>query len=111
VSKTSAAEPLVFLLTPTVVIVKPYGVRGGYQAVFTDAAVVTTWTAGHDGHATTTLTEYTEQGKRGVELPTRDAYTAVTDHVIACCQAGTHPGSARPACLTPSSSPSTSTPP
>ena len=75
---------------------KPYGVLGGYQAVFTDAAVVTTWTAGYDGHATTTLTEYTEQGKRDVELVARDPYTAVIDHVIACCQ-GREPSRISPA--------------
>jgi predicted dehydrogenase len=40
---------------------KPYGVRGGYRAVFTDAAVESSWTAGYDGRPTGTLTEYTEQ--------------------------------------------------
>jgi predicted dehydrogenase len=65
---------------------KPYGVRGGYRAVFTEGAIESTWTAGYDGRPTTTLTEYTRQGRREVDLPTRDAYTAVIDHVIACCQ-------------------------
>jgi len=65
---------------------KPYGMRGGYRAVFTDAAIESAWTAGYDGRPTTTLTEYTQQGSREVELPARDAYTAVIDHVIACCQ-------------------------
>jgi predicted dehydrogenase len=65
---------------------KPYGMRGGYRAVFTDAAVESSWTAGWDGRPTTTLTEYTEQGSREVDLPARDAYAAVIDHVIACCQ-------------------------
>jgi hypothetical protein len=41
--------------------------------------------AGH-GSPTTTLTEYTEQGSREVDLPARDAYAAVIDHVLACCQ-------------------------
>src|ERR671913_53495 len=41
---------------------KSYGMRGGYRAVFT------------------------EQGSREVDLPARDAYGAVIDHVIACCQ-------------------------
>jgi predicted dehydrogenase len=65
---------------------KPYGMRGGYRAVFTDAALESGWTAGYDGRPTTTLTEYTQQGSREVDLPARDAYTAVIDHVIACCQ-------------------------
>jgi predicted dehydrogenase len=65
---------------------KPYGMRGGYRAVFTDAAIESSWTAGYDGRPTTTLIEYTEQGQRDIDLPARDAYAAVIDHVIACCQ-------------------------
>jgi predicted dehydrogenase len=65
---------------------KPYGMRGGYRAVFTEGAVESSWTAGWDGRPTTTLTEYTEQGQREVDLPARDAYAAVLDHVLACCQ-------------------------
>jgi len=65
---------------------KPYGVRGGYRAVFTEGAIESSWTAGYDGRPTTTLTEYTQQGQREVDLPARDAYTAVIDHVIACCR-------------------------
>jgi hypothetical protein len=65
---------------------KPYGMRGGYRATFTEGAIESGWTAGYDGRPTTTLTEYTEQGQRGVDLPARDAYAAVIDHVVACCQ-------------------------
>src|ERR671912_643467 len=65
---------------------KAYGMRGGYRAVFTEAAIESSWTAGYDGRPTTTLTEYTEQGSREVDLPAGDAYAAVIDHVIACCQ-------------------------
>jgi hypothetical protein len=65
---------------------KPYGVRGGYRAVFTGAAIESSWTAGYDGRPTTTLTEYTEQGSHEGDLPARDAYAAVIDHLIACCQ-------------------------
>jgi predicted dehydrogenase len=65
---------------------KPYGMRGGYRAVFTEGAIESSWTAGYDGRPTTTLTEYTEQGSREVDLPARDAYAAVIDHVLACCQ-------------------------
>jgi predicted dehydrogenase len=65
---------------------KPYGVRGGYRAVFTEGAIESSWTAGYEGRPTGTLTEYTNQGQREVDLPAGDAYTAVIDHVIACCQ-------------------------
>jgi predicted dehydrogenase len=65
---------------------KPYGMRGGYRATFTDATIESSWTAGYDGRPTTTLIEYTEQGQREVDLAARDAYAAVIDHVIACCQ-------------------------
>ena len=65
---------------------KPYGMRGGYRAVFAEGAIESSWTAGYDGRPTGMLTEYTEQGQREVDLPARDAYAAVVDHVIACCQ-------------------------
>jgi predicted dehydrogenase len=65
---------------------KPYGMRGGYRATFTDATIESSWIAGWDGRPTTTLIEYSEQGQREVDLPARDAYAAVVDHVIACCQ-------------------------
>jgi predicted dehydrogenase len=64
----------------------PYGMRGGYRATFTDATIESRWTAGYDGRPTTTLTEYTEQGQREIDLPACDAYAAVIDHVLACCQ-------------------------
>ena len=65
---------------------KPYGMRGGYRAVFAEGAIESSWTAGYDGRPTTTVTEYTEQGSRELDLPARDAYGAVIDHVLACCQ-------------------------
>jgi predicted dehydrogenase len=88
----SAAEVLLGYPTAIVrcsasaLLPKPYGMRGGYRAVFTEGAIESGWTAGYDGRPTTTLTEYTEQGQREVDLPARDAYAAVVDHVIACCQ-------------------------
>jgi len=88
----SAAEVLLGYPTTIVrysasaLLPKPYGVRGGYRAVFTDGAIESSWTAGWDGRPTGTLTEYTQQGQREVDLPASDAYTAVIDHVIACCQ-------------------------
>jgi predicted dehydrogenase len=65
---------------------KPYGLSGGSRATFTDAVLESSWTAGYDGRPTTTLTEYTEQAERDIQLPATDAYTAVIDHVIACLQ-------------------------
>ena len=88
----SAAEVLLGYPTAVVrcsasaLLPKPYGMAGGYRAVFTEAAIESSWNAGYDGRPTTTLTEYTQQGTRAVDLPARDAYTAVIDHVIACCQ-------------------------
>jgi hypothetical protein len=63
---------------------RPYGVQGDWRAVFTGGVLQSTWTAGFEGHARTELTEYTDQGSRGVELPDVVSYAAVIDHVIAC---------------------------
>jgi predicted dehydrogenase len=88
----SAAEVLlgypgaVVRYSASALLPKPYGVRGGYRAEFTEGAIESGWTAGYDGRPTGTLTEYTEQGQREVDLPAADAYAAVIDHVIACCQ-------------------------
>ncbi len=67
---------------------KPYGVRGGFRATFTDAVLESSWTAGYDGRARPTLTEYTDQAERTIDLPDSDAYAAVIEHVIACLQRG-----------------------
>jgi UDP-N-acetylglucosamine 3-dehydrogenase len=60
--------------------------RGGYRATFTDAVLESSWAAGYDGRPSTTLTEYTDQAARTIDLPDSDTYTAVIDHVIACLQ-------------------------
>jgi len=65
---------------------KPYGLRGGLQATFSDAVLESSWTAGYDGRPSTTLTEYTDQTERTIDLPESDAYSAVIEHVIACMQ-------------------------
>ncbi len=65
---------------------KPYRLRGGSRATFTEAVLESSWTAGYDGRPSTTLSEYTAQAERVIELSHSDAYTAVIDHVIACLQ-------------------------
>jgi predicted dehydrogenase len=88
----SAAEALLAYPGATVrcsasaLMPKHYGMRGGYRATFTDAVLESSWTAGYDGRPTTTLTEYTDQAQRTIDLPDSDAYTAVIEHVIACLQ-------------------------
>lgn len=62
----------------------PYGVQGNWRAVFAAGVLESAWTAGYDGRARTELTEYTDQGSRGIELPDNDAYATVIDHVVAC---------------------------
>jgi hypothetical protein len=63
---------------------RPYGLRGGYLAVFGDAAIEWSWTGGWDGRPTGTLIEYTEAASREVALPAVDTYSAVIDHVFEC---------------------------
>ncbi len=63
---------------------KSYGLRGGYRAVFHDAVIESSWTAGWDGQPTGKLTEYTDNEAQDIELPTLDTYAAVIDHVFDC---------------------------
>jgi predicted dehydrogenase len=63
---------------------KSYGLQGGYRAVFSNAAIESSWTAGWDGRPSGTLTEYTDARARDVELPAVDTYAAVIDHVLDC---------------------------
>ena len=61
----------------------PYGVQRDSRAVFTDAVLESSWTAGYDGRHTTELTEYTDQGSAPSSVRA-EAYAAVIEHVIAC---------------------------
>ncbi|MFH8788260.1 Gfo/Idh/MocA family protein [Streptomyces roseoverticillatus] len=63
---------------------KSYGMGGGSRAVFADGVLETEFTGGAEGQGGTRLVEYTEAGRRPVDLPERDAYAAVIDHVLAC---------------------------
>jgi predicted dehydrogenase len=63
---------------------KAYGMRGGYRATFTGAVLEYTIRADFTGQGPSSLTEYTADGERPVELPTTSPYAAMIDHVLAC---------------------------
>ena len=64
---------------------QPYGVRGGWRATFTGAVLEYAMRAGFTGHGPATLTEYTADGERPLDLPDAGPpYAAVIDHVLAC---------------------------
>jgi predicted dehydrogenase len=63
---------------------KAYGMRGGYRATFTGAVLEYTMRADFTGQGPSSLTEYTADGERPVELPTTSPYAAMIDHVLAC---------------------------
>lgn len=62
----------------------PWGARVGYTATFTEGVLESLFTMGFDGKPSGTLTAYTADGVREVELPPADQYTAMIDHVLAC---------------------------
>ncbi|MER7468130.1 Gfo/Idh/MocA family oxidoreductase [Streptomyces sp. NPDC097981] len=62
----------------------PWGARSGYTATFTQGVLESLSTMGFDGKPSGTLTAYTADGVREVELPPADQYTAMIDHVLAC---------------------------
>ncbi|MYT32937.1 MULTISPECIES: Gfo/Idh/MocA family oxidoreductase [unclassified Streptomyces] len=63
---------------------KSYGLRGGSRIVFADGVLETEFTGGFEGQGRTRLVEYTAAGQRPVDLPERNTYAAVIDHVLAC---------------------------
>ena len=59
--------------------------RGGWRATFTDAVVEYAIHAGFTGQGPATLTEYTADGERAIELPAGGSpYAAMIDHGLAC---------------------------
>jgi predicted dehydrogenase len=80
---------------------RPYGMRGGWRATFTGAVLEYTMRAGVTGQGPATLTEYTADGERPIDLPVASPYEAMIDHVLACLagRAGNliEPASALPA--------------
>ncbi|MGI5347161.1 Gfo/Idh/MocA family protein [Streptomyces sp. CA-250714] len=63
---------------------KAWGARGGYTASFTHGVLDASSTMGFDGKPTGTVTAYTEDGARELDLPPADQYTDMLDHVLAC---------------------------
>lgn len=63
---------------------KAYGLRGEWRASFTGAVIESSYVGGWAGPGASTLTEYTDDGQRTIDLPRVDAYAAVIDHVLAC---------------------------
>ncbi|QHC26268.1 Gfo/Idh/MocA family protein [Streptomyces sp. GS7] len=63
---------------------KSYGMSGGSRIVFAEGVLETDFMGGAEGQARTVLVEYTDAGRRTLDLPERDTYAAVIDHVLAC---------------------------
>jgi len=64
---------------------QPYGMRGGWRATFTGAVLEYAMRAGYTGQGPASLTEYTADGQRAIDLPAESQpYAAMIDHVLAC---------------------------
>jgi predicted dehydrogenase len=64
---------------------QPYGVRGGWRATFTAAVLEYVMRAGFSGQGPATLTEFTANGERLIDLPDASPpYASAIDHVLAC---------------------------
>ncbi|GAA0658642.1 Gfo/Idh/MocA family oxidoreductase [Kitasatospora atroaurantiaca] len=62
----------------------PYGMGGGARLAFADGVLETHFTGGAEGPGRTILVEYTDVGRRTIDLPDRAPYATVIDHVLAC---------------------------
>jgi predicted dehydrogenase len=71
-------------LTSSSLMPRPYEVRGGYRATFTDAVLEYAMRAGFTGQGPSTLTDTTVDGEHPVDLPEFSPYDAMIDHVLAC---------------------------
>ncbi len=61
---------------------KAWGARGGYTAAFEHGVLDTSSTMGFDGKPTGTVTAYTDEDTRELDLPPADQYTAMISHVM-----------------------------
>ncbi|GAA0442152.1 Gfo/Idh/MocA family protein [Streptomyces stramineus] len=66
----------------------PWGARGGYTATFEHGVLDATSTMGFDGKPSGTVTAYTADGPRELDLPAADQYTAMIDHVLDVLRGG-----------------------
>ncbi|MER6048124.1 Gfo/Idh/MocA family oxidoreductase [Streptomyces sp. NPDC001793] len=66
-----------------------WGARGGYTATFSDGVLEAVSSVGFDGKPSGTLTAYTADAVRELDLPPADQYTAMIDHVLACLRGET----------------------
>ena len=71
-------------LSSTSLMPQPYGMRGGWRATFPGAVLEYAMSAGFTGQGPATLTEYTADGERPIELADTSPYAAMIDHVLAC---------------------------
>lgn len=63
---------------------RPYEIRGGWRAIFTNGTLEYTMTAGFTGQGPATLTEHTADGERPIKLTDTNPYAAMIGHVLAC---------------------------
>ncbi|MFH8409091.1 Gfo/Idh/MocA family protein [Streptomyces sp. NPDC018019] len=61
---------------------KAWGARGGFTAAFEQGVLDASSAMGFDGKPTGTLTAYTADGARELDLPPADQYTAMISHVM-----------------------------
>ncbi|GAA2104497.1 hypothetical protein GCM10009801_80160 [Streptomyces albiaxialis] len=61
---------------------KAWGARGGYTATFEHGVLDASSTMGFDGKPTGTVTAYTADGARELDLPPADQYAAMIGHVM-----------------------------
>ncbi|NIK58877.1 Gfo/Idh/MocA family protein [Kribbella shirazensis] len=71
-------------LSSSALMPQPYGMRGGWRAVFADGTLEYAMTAGFTGQGQASLTEHTADGERPIELVDISPYAAMIDHVLAC---------------------------
>ncbi|MGW8375379.1 hypothetical protein [Streptomyces sp. ODS28] len=63
---------------------RAWGARGGYTATFEHGVLDASSSMGFDGKPAGTVTAYTQDGPRELELPPADQYADMLDHVLAC---------------------------
>ena len=75
-------------LSGSALMPQPHGMRGGWRATFTEGLLEYAMSAGFTGQGPATLTEYTSEGQRPLQLSSTSPYDAMIDHVLACLTDG-----------------------